>query len=267
MRENLGALDAPVARRHPRGRLRARRLLDLRQPAAALDGALREDGRPRQAERPASPRSSRTARRPRSRRRTSGCARADADDGRGPRRQRTVTGVSLPEVRAGARAVALRRPGARRSAASAATSWRSTATRSSRGAASPPRTSTRRRRSRSSAPRPCRVFFPTGDAVGQRSASATSPCRSSGVLEERVFRCRKSRATCSRWRNRIIARPDDARGAPVRGGPVPARRPRRRSGSATSTRWRRSPKGSRPRCSRRTTASRRTSASTTSPRA
>ena len=144
----------------------ARRLLDLRQPAAALRRALGEARRHRQAERPAVDGGPRRARPRRSRPRTSACgattprtaARLDA---------KAVDGVMQREVRARARPLALRRPGPAGHAASTATTCRSTATRSSRGGPSPPRSS------RAEAPvallgaEAAATFFPTGDVVGQ----------------------------------------------------------------------------------------------------
>jgi ABC-type antimicrobial peptide transport system permease subunit len=51
------------------------------------------------------------------------------------------------------------------------------------------------------------VFFPNGDAVGRTLRIGDTPVQVVGVLEERVFRYRKSNRNMFRWRNRIIAIP------------------------------------------------------------
>jgi ABC-type antimicrobial peptide transport system permease subunit len=51
------------------------------------------------------------------------------------------------------------------------------------------------------------VFFPYGDALGQTIRVGDVPVRVVGLLEERVFRFRKSQGNRFRWRNRIIAVP------------------------------------------------------------
>ncbi len=51
------------------------------------------------------------------------------------------------------------------------------------------------------------VFFPHGDALGQTIRVGDVPVRIVGLLEERVFRFRKSQGNRFRWRNRIIAVP------------------------------------------------------------
>jgi len=51
------------------------------------------------------------------------------------------------------------------------------------------------------------VFFPNGDALGKTIRVGDTPVQVVGVLEERVFRYRKSNRNMFRWRNRIIALP------------------------------------------------------------
>lgn len=51
------------------------------------------------------------------------------------------------------------------------------------------------------------VFFPHGDALGQTMRVGDVPVVVVGLLEERVFRFRKSQGNRFRWRNRIIAVP------------------------------------------------------------
>ena len=51
------------------------------------------------------------------------------------------------------------------------------------------------------------VFFPNGDALGRTLRIGDTPVTVVGVLEERVFRYRKSNRNMFRWRNRIIAIP------------------------------------------------------------
>jgi ABC-type antimicrobial peptide transport system permease subunit len=51
------------------------------------------------------------------------------------------------------------------------------------------------------------VFFPFGDALGSTVRVGDVPVRVVGLLEERVFRFRKSQGNRFRWRNRIIAVP------------------------------------------------------------
>jgi ABC-type antimicrobial peptide transport system permease subunit len=51
------------------------------------------------------------------------------------------------------------------------------------------------------------VFFPNGDALGRTIRVGDTPVQVVGVLEERVFRYRKSNRNMFRWRNRIIAIP------------------------------------------------------------
>ncbi len=51
------------------------------------------------------------------------------------------------------------------------------------------------------------VFFPNGDALGKTIRVGDTPVQVVGVLEERVFRYRKSNQNMFRWRNRIIALP------------------------------------------------------------
>jgi ABC-type antimicrobial peptide transport system permease subunit len=51
------------------------------------------------------------------------------------------------------------------------------------------------------------VFFPFGDALGQTMRVGDVPVKVVGVLEERVFKFRKSGRNIFRWRNRIVAVP------------------------------------------------------------
>jgi putative ABC transport system permease protein len=51
------------------------------------------------------------------------------------------------------------------------------------------------------------VFFPDGRAVGQRIRVGDVPVTVVGVLQEKVFRFRKSGHNVFRWRNRIVALP------------------------------------------------------------
>ena len=51
------------------------------------------------------------------------------------------------------------------------------------------------------------VFFPNGDALGRSMRIGDTPVTVIGVLQERVFRYRKSNHNMLRWRNRIIAIP------------------------------------------------------------
>ncbi len=51
------------------------------------------------------------------------------------------------------------------------------------------------------------VFFPNGDAIGRSMRIGDTPVTVIGVLQERVFRYRKSQRNMFRWRNRIIAIP------------------------------------------------------------
>ena len=51
------------------------------------------------------------------------------------------------------------------------------------------------------------VFFPFGDALGQTMRVGDVPVQVVGLLEERVFKFRKSGGNIFRWRNRIIAVP------------------------------------------------------------
>ena len=169
IRENLGALDPAGARRHARRRVGARRLLDLRQPAPALRRALREARRHRQAERAAVGR--RQGRQPRRRSQTAnlGLRRDDAERGRGPRRTRRSAESAQQKFARARRALAVRRPGARRSAASAATS---SPLERLRDRAGPRLLRAGPRRAAAPVailgqPRPRATFFPTGDAVGQ----------------------------------------------------------------------------------------------------
>ncbi len=128
-------------------------------------------------------------------------------------------------------------------------------------------TSTRPRRSPSSARRRSRRSFPTATPSAGRCGSATCRSRSSAILRERIFRFRdvqpehvpRGATASSRCPSTLVA-------APLRGRPVPPPRPRhlphprsRRDGEVLQE--------SLLACSRRTTASRRTSASTTSARA
>ena len=76
------------------------------------DGALREDGRPRQAERPPVGRRQRGRADARSRPRTSACARTTPSEGEEIDSSRGRRHLA-PQGRAGARALAVRRPGAR----------------------------------------------------------------------------------------------------------------------------------------------------------
>ncbi len=184
-------LDPPVARRHPRRGLGARRLLDLRQHAPALDGSLREDGRPRQVERPP------VRRRPgrRADRAPDGQPRPALGRrrrGRGPRSRQAVSGISLRSGRAGPRALAVRGPGARHPRHRRGLPGARTATRSSRDARSRCTTSTRPPRSRSSARRPSVSSSPPATPSGKHD-SHRRHARSQviGVLQEKVFRFRE----------------------------------------------------------------------------
>jgi len=51
------------------------------------------------------------------------------------------------------------------------------------------------------------VFFPFGDALGKTMRVGDVPVQVVGLLEERVFKFRKSGGNIFRWRNRIIAVP------------------------------------------------------------
>jgi len=51
------------------------------------------------------------------------------------------------------------------------------------------------------------VFFPFGDAIGKTMRVGDVPVQVVGLLEERVFKFRKSGGNIFRWRNRIIAVP------------------------------------------------------------
>ena len=51
------------------------------------------------------------------------------------------------------------------------------------------------------------VFFPFGDAIGQTMRVGDVPVTVVGLLDERVFKFRKSGGNIFRWRNRIIAVP------------------------------------------------------------
>jgi ABC-type antimicrobial peptide transport system permease subunit len=51
------------------------------------------------------------------------------------------------------------------------------------------------------------VFFPNGDALGRTLRIGDTPVQVVGILEERVFRYRKSQNNMLRWRNRVIAIP------------------------------------------------------------
>ncbi|HEX9304644.1 MAG TPA: ABC transporter permease [Thermoanaerobaculia bacterium] len=51
------------------------------------------------------------------------------------------------------------------------------------------------------------VFFPFGDALGKTMRVGDVPVQVVGLLEERVFKFRKSGGNVFRWRNRIIAVP------------------------------------------------------------
>ncbi len=51
------------------------------------------------------------------------------------------------------------------------------------------------------------VFFPFGDALGKTMRVGDVPVQVVGLLEERVFKIRKSGGNVFRWRNRIIAVP------------------------------------------------------------
>jgi ABC-type antimicrobial peptide transport system permease subunit len=51
------------------------------------------------------------------------------------------------------------------------------------------------------------VFFPFGDALGQTMRVGDVPVQVVGLLEERIFKFRKSGGNIFRWRNRIIAVP------------------------------------------------------------
>jgi len=52
-----------------------------------------------------------------------------------------------------------------------------------------------------------KVFFPFGDAIGQTMRVGDVPVTVVGMLDERVFKFRKSGGNIFRWRNRIIAVP------------------------------------------------------------
>jgi putative ABC transport system permease protein len=54
---------------------------------------------------------------------------------------------------------------------------------------------------------PLSVFFPSGNAIGKTIRIGDTPVTVIGVLQERVFRYRKSNRNMFRWRNRIIAVP------------------------------------------------------------
>ena len=130
------ALGPPVARRDPRRRGGARRHVHLRQHAQALDGPLREDGRPRQAER--------APVRHRQRRGDDGAADREPRPAqprrrRGQRPRRPRPSKASRSRRTPGRACARRTPTrSATSAASAATTSPSTATRSRRAATSAP---------------------------------------------------------------------------------------------------------------------------------
>jgi len=51
------------------------------------------------------------------------------------------------------------------------------------------------------------VFFPFGDAIGKTMRVGDVPVQVVGLLEERIFKFRKSGGNIFRWRNRIIAVP------------------------------------------------------------
>ena len=218
-------LDPPVARRHPRRRRRCsaasrsptacgRRSIELYVKMGGLDklnvqpSAVVKDGAPTALQMA-----------------NLGLRSADADEGQDLDTS-TVDGVSLQQGRPGARALPVRRPGAR----DPRHRRRLPGPRRLRGRPGP----------RVHRPRPRRggagrdprhrgrvaSSSPTATPSDERCASATRPCRSSASRRRGSSASAKSNRNMFRWRNRIIALPDDARGAPLRGGPVPPRGPR-----------------------------------------
>ncbi len=130
----------------------------------------------------------------------------DAEEGGRPRREGRLRRHAA-EIREGARAVGLCRPGPRSSPGSAATSWPLNGYTVENGREFSAEEFEAGKPVVLLGAEAAATFFPTGDAVGQTIRLGDIPVVVVGTFAEKVFRWRDNQGNQFAWRNRIVAVP------------------------------------------------------------